>query len=226
MNILKLKNVNKHIKSKKILNDITLSIPKESIIALIGPSGSGKTTLLRCINRLIEIDKGAIIYKNQNITTIDPITLRKDIGFVHQESIMLPGSVYDNIAYGLQLQNNHNDDLIKTAMRHAGIDEKYLTQEASTLSGGEKKRVALARAIALKPKILLLDEPTSGVDPKKITTVEHNIISFTKTLGLTVLWVTHNIEQAKRVATHIANLKDGYIQNFSKTNTFIWEGAY
>ena len=226
MNILKLKNVNKHIKSKKILNDITLSITKGSIIALIGPSGSGKTTLLRCINRLIEIDKGAIIYKNQNITTIDPITLRKDIGFVHQESIMLPGSVYDNIAYGLQLQNNHNDDLIKTAMRHAGIDEKYLTQEASTLSGGEKKRVALARAIALKPKILLLDEPTSGVDPKKITTVEHNIISFTKTLGLTVLWVTHNIEQAKRVATHIANLKDGYIQNFSKTNTFIWEGAY
>jgi ABC-type phosphate transport system ATPase subunit len=226
MNILKLKNVNKHIKSKKILNDITFSIPKGSIIALIGPSGSGKTTLLRCINRLIEIDKGAIIYKNQNITTIDPITLRKEIGFVHQESIMLAGSVYDNIAYGLQLQNNHNDDLIKTAMRHAGIDEKYLTQEASTLSGGEKKRVALARAIALKPKILLLDEPTSGVDPKKITTVEHNIISFTKILGLTVLWVTHNIEQAKRVATHIANLKDGYIQNFSKTNTFIWEGAY
>jgi len=226
MNILTLKNINKQIKSKKILNDITLNIPKGSIVALIGPSGSGKTTLLRCINRLIEIDNGSIIYNNQNISNIHPITLRKEIGFVHQDSVMLPGTVYDNISYGLQLQNIVNDELIKSSMKHAGIDEKYLTQDASTLSGGEKKRVALARAIALKPTILLLDEPTSGVDPKNIKTVEQNIISFTKTLVLTVLWVTHNIEQAKRVATHIANLKDGYIQNFSKTNHFVWEGAY
>jgi ABC-type phosphate transport system ATPase subunit len=226
MNILKINKVKKHIKSKPILNNISLTIPQGSITGLIGPSGSGKTTLLRCINRLIDIDSGQIIYKNININSINPIKLRREIGFVHQESVMLPGTVYDNIAYGLQLQEKENRDNITQSMNHAGISETYLTQQASTLSGGEKKRVALARALALQPTILLLDEPTSGVDPKKVQTVEQNILSFTQNLGLTVLLVTHNIEQAKRVSTHIANLKDGTILTQTKAKDFKWEGAY
>jgi ABC-type phosphate transport system ATPase subunit len=201
-------------------------VKKGEIISLVGPSGSGKSTLLRCINRLIEPDNGNIWFDKKEIREYSPIDLRRQVVLVHQESVMLEGSVFENVAYGLNLQGKVDENHINNSIKNTGLSEDFLYKDASKLSGGEKKRVGLARALAINPKVLLLDEPTSGVDPKNIKTVERNIVDFSKNLKLTVLWVTHYIEQAKRVSDKIANLKDGVVKEFAKTKDFKWEGAY
>jgi len=226
MNIIEIKNVQKTLGNNLILNGINLTIKKGEIIAMVGPSGSGKSTLLRCLNRLINIDQGSILFYNQNITEIPPIELRRSITLVHQDSTMLPGSVYDNIVYGPKLQGKNDDSIVRQSLKEAGLSEEFSTKTASKLSGGEKKRVALARALALRPQVLLLDEPSAGIDPKKVQTIEKTIIDFSQKRQLTVLWVTHDIEQAKRVSTRIANIKNGKINYTDQAITFQWEGAF
>ena len=226
MSIITIKELEKNLEKKPVLRSINLDVKKGEIMALVGPSGSGKSTLLRCLNRLIEADKGDILYNQKNITEIPPIDLRREIVLVHQESVMLPGTVFDNVAFGPSLIKDVDKNHIKKCLKDAGLSEDFLEKDASKLSGGEKKRVALARALALEPNVLLLDEPTSGVDPKKVTTVERSIVEFSKKRKLTVLWVTHYVEQAKRVSSRIANLKDGVVKEVQNTTDFQWEGAY
>ena len=226
MNILKVQDAFKKLDNKEILKGINLEVKKGEIISLVGPSGSGKSTLLRCINRLIDIDSGNIIYDNKNIIKYDTKELRRKIVLVHQESVMLPGSVYDNVSYGPRLNKNNDKEHIINCIEDSGLTDDFSNKNAEKLSGGEKKRVALARALALSPNILLLDEPTNGVDPKNIKTVEKNIVDFSKNRNLTVMWVTHYVEQAKRVSDRIANLKDGVVRTVQKTKDFKWEGAY
>jgi len=175
---------------------------------------------------LIEPDEGKIWFNKKEIRQLSPIDLRKQVVLVHQESVMLNGTVFDNVSYGLNLQDIENMSYVKKCLTYTGLSEEFLNLDASKLSGGEKKRIALARALAIKPKVLLLDEPTSGIDPKNIETVEKNIVNFSKNLNLTVFWVTHFIEQAKRVSDRIANIKDGVVRDIKKTKDFKWEGAY
>jgi putative ABC transport system ATP-binding protein len=226
MNHITIKGVTKNLGKKQVLRGINLAIKKGEIMALVGPSGSGKSTLLRCLNRLTEIDAGEIKYEGQDIREIPPVDLRRQLSLVHQESVMLPGTVYDNIAYGPSLKGRVERDVILRALMDAGLPVEFLDKDASKLSGGEKKRVALARALALHPQVLLLDEPTSGVDPKNVERIERTIIDFSRNRGLTVLWVTHYVEQAIRVSTRIANLKNGRITTMKKTQDFQWEVAY
>jgi len=195
-------------------------------MALVGPSGSGKTTLLRCLNRLIEPNDGTIHFKGINITSLPPIEIRRSLVLVHQDSIMFPGTVLDNIGFGPKLQGNIDTNHWIQCLKDAGLSKDFAEQNAEKLSGGEKKRVALARALALKPSVLLLDEPTAGVDPKNVKKVEQTIVNFSKQLGLTVVWVTHDVTQAKRVSHRIANLKDGQVIQVSPPHEFKWEGAY
>jgi putative ABC transport system ATP-binding protein len=226
LKLLSIQHASKTLNGKPILNNVNLSVRKGEIMALVGPSGSGKSTLLRCINRLIEIDSGSILLNNINIRDIPPRDLRRRVVLVHQESVMFPGTIFSNVSYGPSLMGTIDKNHITNCVKQAGLPAAFLEKNAEQLSGGEKKRVALARALALKPAMLLLDEPTSGVDPKNVKTVEHSIISFTETLGLTVIWVTHDVEQAKRVSHRIANLKDGVVREIQDTGTFHWEGAY
>jgi ABC-type phosphate transport system ATPase subunit len=226
MTILSIINLTKNLENNPILRNINLDVKKGEILSLVGPSGSGKSTLLRCINRLIEIDNGTIKYNNQDIKEINPIDLRRNIVLVHQESIMLAGSIYDNVSYGPSLKGINDKKNINKCIKESGLPLDFINKNALKLSGGEKKRVAIARALALKPEILLLDEPTSGVDPKNVQKVEKNIMEFSKKRKLTVLWVTHYIEQAKRVSDRIANLKEGTIKNINKTSDFEWGEAY
>jgi putative ABC transport system ATP-binding protein len=203
-----------------------LTVHKGKILTIVGPSGGGKTTLLRCINRLIEADTGSILFNSQNINHISPVILRKNIVLVPQESIMFPGTVEENISLALTIHGNYESKKITESLIDTGLSTIFLSKNAEQLSGGEKKRVSLARALALSPKILLLDEPTSGIDPKNVQTVEQRIISFSKQRQLTVLWVTHDVEQAKRVSDFIANLKQGRLTSMTIPKEFHWEGAY
>ncbi len=226
MSLIDLQNVCKTLDQKPILSNLNLSIQQGDIMALVGPSGSGKSTLLRCLNRLIEIDSGIIHFNGKTITNYQPTNLRRQMLLVQQESIMFPGTVTDNITYGLQLQGDNNHHSITQLLTDVGLPQEFTHRNAEKLSGGEKKRVALARALALNPQVLLLDEPTSGVDPINIQKIEQTILSISKHKKLTVVWVTHDVPQAKRVSTRIANLKEGHIKSVTKATDFQWEGAY
>ena len=226
ISILQIDHLSKTLQKNPILKNITFDIKKAEIVTIVGPSGGGKTTLLRCLNRLIEADQGSIIFDQKPITDYTPPALRKNMVLVPQESVMFPGSVYDNISFALQIHDMHDEHQIKKSLTDTGLSENFLTKKASQLSGGEKKRVSLARALALFPKMLLLDEPTTGIDPKNLHTVEQRIISFSKQRNLTVLWVTHDVEQAKRVSNRIANLKQGTVTSITTPDQFQWEEAY
>ena len=223
---ISIKNRKKNLDGKQILRGVNLEVEKGEIMAVVGPSGSGKSTLLRCLNRLIEMDGGDVFFEGKDIKSLPPVSLRREIVLVHQESAMLQGTVLDNVSYGPALQGEVDPAHIHKCLKEAGLPAEFAEKDASKLSGGEKKRVALARALALRPKVLLLDEPTAGVDPKKIEQVEKTIVAFSKNHDLTVLWVTHHMEQAKRVSSQIANLKEGTVREVKKTDEFQWEGAY
>lgn len=226
MNIYEIRNVEVALGRKKVLKGIDLDVRMGEIMALVGPSGSGKTTFLRCLNRLIDPDSGSIRFEGKDIRSIDPVELRRSAVLVPQESIMLEGTVENNILYGPRIAGAVRKVDVTGCLEDAGLPPRMAGREASRLSGGEKKRVALARALALEPRVLLLDEPTVGVDPRKVDQVERTILQFSERRRLTVVWVTHDVPQAMRVSTRIANLKDGKVREVKETSEFEWEGVY
>lgn len=226
MACISIRNLRKSLDGKDVLRGVNLDVEKGEIMAVVGPSGSGKSTLLRCLNRLIEMDEGDVELEGKNIRSLAPVALRRKIVLVHQESAMFEGTVFENVSFGPALRGEVDPAHINNCLGEAGLPAEFGEKDATKLSGGEKKRVALARALALRPRLLLLDEPTAGVDPKRIEQVEKTILNFTKNHNLTVLWVTHHVEQAKMVSNRIANLKDGTVKEVTKTEEFKWEGAY
>jgi ABC-type dipeptide/oligopeptide/nickel transport system ATPase subunit len=130
------------------------------------------------------------------------------------------------LSFGPSLLGEVDKTQILECLKDVDLSEEFVKRDASKLSGGEKRRVTLARALALRPKVLLLDEPTTGADPKNVEKIENTIINFSKNRKLTVLWVTHYVEQAKRVSDRIANLKNGFIRETKDTVDFKWEEAY
>ncbi len=226
MNVYKIRGVKKRLGKKKVLKGIDLDVKKGEILSLVGPSGSGKSTLLRTLNRLIEVDSGSIEFKGSDINSIDPIVLRRNAVLVPQESVMLEGTVAENVMYGPKMAGLSSDRNMEGLLKDAGLSPSFARKDASKLSGGEKKRVSLARALALRPEVLLLDEPTVGVDPKRVEHVENTIIEFARKRKLTVVWVTHDVPQAMRVSDRIANLKSGRVREVKRASEFEWEGAY
>ncbi len=219
-NILDINDLKKSLEGTPVLKSIDLDVRLGEVMGLLGPSGSGKSTLLRCLNRIIEADSGDIFYKEKDLKEYPPSELRKEVVLVPQESVMFSGTVFDNVAYGPSIEGDVNKEHILNCIRDAGLSSDFEEREAEKLSGGEKRRVALARALALEPEVLLLDEPTSGVDPKKKEEVERSILNFSDKRDLTVIWVTHDLDQAKRVSTRIANLRDGRIRGIYGSDDF------
>jgi len=219
-NILDINDLKKSLEGTPVLKSIDLDVRLGEVMGLLGPSGSGKSTLLRCLNRIIEADSGDIFYKEKDLKEYPPSELRKEVVLVPQESVMFSGTVFDNVAYGPSIEGDVNKEHILNCIRDAGLSSDFEEREAEKLSGGEKRRVALARALALEPEVLLLDEPTSGVDPKKKEEVERSILNFSDKRDLTVIWVTHDVDQAKRVSTRIANLRDGRIREIYGCDDF------
>ncbi len=210
---IEIKNLNLTFgNNKQILFDVSLDIAAGQITSLIGPSGSGKSTLLRCLNRLWEPPESAIFLDSTDITTLDVLALRRQVGMLFQSAALFEGTVADNVAYGPGLYGQKlSAGQIAELLEMAGLPADAAQKPAGELSGGQAQRVALARALANQPQVLLLDEPTSALDPTATRHVEETVLRLRDTLGLTVVWVSHAIEQVERTADKLVLLVDGNI---------------
>jgi ABC-type methionine transport system ATPase subunit len=210
---LHIKNLNLALRTgQPILHDISLEVSAGKITSLIGPSGSGKSTLLRCLNRLWEPPPGAIFLEETDITTLDVLALRRRVGMLFQTAALFEGTVAGNVAYGPGLGGQLlSPERIAELLKMAGLEADLAHKPADQLSGGQAQRVALARTLANEPDVLLLDEPTSALDPAATQRVEETVLSLRDTLGLTVVWVSHAIEQVERTADHVVLLVEGRI---------------
>ena len=189
-----------------MLLDVTMSIPSGST-ALLGPSGSGKSTLLRLLNRLADPDSGSVHFHGTDVRELDPLELRRRVGLVPQLPAPVPGSVAENVRFGPRLEGREVDP--EGPVRLAGLDESFLERDASRLSVGEQQRVMLARALALEPEVLLLDEPTAALDEAAKGAVEDALSGLH---GVSLVLVTHDRAQAGRLAERVIELEAGRVK--------------
>lgn len=215
---IELKNVSKTVLRKinnsrvktSILSNLDMIVHRGELITIMGASGSGKTTLLRLINRLSEVDSGIILLNNRDIRDLDPMELRKKVGMVFQLPVVFKGSVRDNLAVGMRLWGDEID--IEAIAEDAAIPKNLLDADAVQLSIGEKQRVCIARALVNQPEVLLLDEPTSSLDIKSVEKIEGLLLGLRKKRNLTMLWVTHEKDQAERIDGRRLMLRDGRLE--------------
>jgi putative ABC transport system ATP-binding protein len=194
----------------EILRGVNLEVDKGELITIMGPSGAGKSTLLRLINRLTEADSGTILVDSASIKDYDPRELRRKVGMVFQIPVVFKGSVRENIAFGKKLWKTDAD--VDELASEAAISTELIDADAGNLSVGEKQRVCIARALANKPEALLLDEPTSALDRASAEKVESLLLRLQAEHGLTMLWVTHEREQSRRISRHNYVLEDGKLR--------------
>lgn len=208
--LISIENISKRgNEGKDILVDINAKIFEGELITIIGPSGSGKSTLLSLLNRMNEPDKGILKYKGKPYPEIDILFLRRKIGMVFQLPTMIKGTVRDNIILGPKLHNEIIEEQeIDAWLNKVGLATEIKYQDARTLSGGQKQKVSLARALANKSEILLLDEVTASLDPDSTMEIEELVQSLHNEKK-TILWVTHNIEQAKKIGQYTWVLSEG-----------------
>ena len=211
-------NVSFETNHTPILKNITGTIHKGKITTFIGPSGAGKTTLLKLCNGLISSTDGSITIDNKNIYTIEPTILRRKVGIALQAAPILRTSVYENLALPrkLQQQKLSKEEAIRF-LNDVGLDESFLNMKASELSGGQKQKLSIARTLVNQSEILLLDEITSALDPKSVREIEELILQINERFGVTIMWITHNIEQAKKLGHYTWFLKKGQLIEANET---------
>ena len=215
--------------ASQALKDINLSVRDRMVTAFIGPSGCGKSTLLRCINRMNDLIDGVRIDGSIKIggadiyaRDVDTIELRKRVGMVFQKSNPFPKSIYENIAYALRLQGKKAkpelDDIVENSLRGAALWDEVkdrLHESALSLSGGQQQRLCIARAIAIEPEIILMDEPASALDPVATAKVEDLIMELKR--EFTIVIVTHNMQQAARISDYTAFFYLGELVEYDTT---------
>jgi len=211
------------------LQGIEMEIPEKQVTAMIGPSGCGKSTFLRCINRMNDLIDAASVdgdlhFEGKNVydDDVDPVALRRRIGMVFQHPNPFPKSIYDNVAYGLRIQDqtDNMDQKVETALKRAALWDEVkdqLDKSALDLSGGQQQRLCIARAIAVDPDVILMDEPASALDPIATSKIEDLIEELAE--EFTVVIVTHNMQQAARISDKTAVfLTGGELVEFDDTN--------
>ncbi len=218
------------------VKDVFLDIPKNNIVALIGPSGCGKSTVLRCFNRMNDLIPGArvegrITFNGQDIHSkqVDPVQLRRQVGMVFQRPNPFPKSIYENIAFGARINGyqGNMDELVERSLRGAAIWDEVkdkLKESGLSLSGGQQQRLCIARAIAIEPEVILMDEPCSALDPISTLRVEELMQELKQ--KYTIIIVTHNMQQASRTSDYTAFFnarateqggKMGYLVEYNRT---------
>lgn len=208
--LLEVRDLAKEFKGRKVLEGLNVIIHGGDILPVVGPSGSGKTTFLRMLNRLTEPYSGEILYKGESIFRMDPTRLRKDVGMVFQQPPRFDGTVYDNVVFGPKIAGEKElDKIARDTIGKVGLEEQILEKDAKNISVGEMQRVAIARAVANGPRILLMDEPTSALDRDSSTVIEKLIMKLNRQEGITIIIVTHNISQAKRLGVKVLEIKAG-----------------
>jgi phosphate transport system ATP-binding protein len=221
-----IKNLNVYYSNIQALRDIDLNIHAKEILGIIGPANSGKSSLLRAINRLSETDdaryEGTILLDGTDINTLPLSDLRRRIGLIFASPIVLPGSIYKNLTYGPKLHNRHSRsalaDIVQESLTAANLWDEVkdrLFDSASTLSGGQQQRLCIARTLALRPEVIMMDEPCSGLDPISTTKVESTMESLKN--KYTFILVTNNTKQAARVSTRVAFFLSGELIEMDRT---------
>ncbi|HMD20614.1 MAG TPA: phosphate ABC transporter ATP-binding protein [Alloacidobacterium sp.] len=200
--------------SRSLLADVSFALDRGEVLAVVGPSGSGKSTLLRLLNRLDEPTSGTVLLNGTDTHSLAPRELRRRVGMVMQRAYLFPGTVAANVAFGPKQQGRViSPDDIDALLSHVGLDG-YGSRDALTLSGGEAQRVAITRALANEPEVLLLDEPTSALDEAARHGVETLLESLIRERHLTCVWVTHSIEQARTMADKVLAIETGRVSGY------------
>ncbi len=227
---IKVENLNAWFGTKQVLKNINMEIKEKAVTAIIGPSGCGKTTFLRCLNRMHEITPGArvsgkVIFNGINIydKSVDPVMIRKKIGMVFQKPNPFPMmSIYDNVAIGLKLNGVRDkktlDAVVRRSLELANLWDEVkddLNRSGVSLSGGQQQRLCIARALAVEPEVLLMDEPCSALDPIATAKIEALIRKLAE--NYTVVIVTHNIQQAARISDYTAFFYLGELIEYGST---------
>ena len=234
---IEIKNLDFYYGKYKALKNINLTIPEKKVTAFIGPSGCGKSTLLRTLNRMFELypeqrAEGEINFDGENIlkSKLDISILRAKVGMVFQKPTPFPMSIYENIAFGVRLfeklSKGEMDERVEWALQKAALWTEVkdnLQQSGNGLSGGQQQRLCIARAIAVKPEVILLDEPCSALDPISTAKVEELIIELKE--DYTVVIVTHNMQQAARVSDYTTYMYLGEMIEFGETRQMFMKPA-
>jgi len=211
-----LSHIRHNYNGRFVLDIDELTIQRGELFAIVGPSGAGKSTLLRMLNFLESASAGIICYKDQPTPSLD---LTRQIATVFQHPILLHRTVRENVGYGLRLRDQRNDKQVDEIIARVGL-AAFAASAADSLSGGERQRIALARALVLNPEVLLLDEPTANLDPHNVSLIESIIREENEQRGTTILLVTHNVFQAKRLAARVGLMLNGKLIEVETTKNF------
>ena len=223
--MIKLENISKNFKKTKVLHDISFEIKKGDFVVLIGPSGCGKTTTLKMINKLIKPSSGKITIEGKDISKIDPVKLRRKIGYVIQQTGLFPHmTVKENIELIPRLEkmdSNEIDKRTEELIELVGLDSTYLNRYPNELSGGQQQRVGVARAFALDPDIILMDEPFSALDPITRTILQDELINLQAKVNKTIVFVTHDIKEAIKLADKVCLMNKGLIVQYDSPENIL-----
>ena len=229
--VIEARDLNLFYGTNQALFDISLQVPRRQVTALIGPSGCGKSTFIRCLNRMNDLIDGVTIKGNilldgeeLNRPDLDVIELRRRVGMVFQKSNPFPKSIYENVIYGLRIAGVKNkgvlDQTVEESLKRAALWDEVkdrLAESAYSLSGGQQQRLCIARAIAVNPEVILMDEPCSALDPRSTARIEDLMEELRHDYSIVI--VTHNMQQASRVSDHTAFFYEGRLIEFGVTES-------
>lgn len=226
--MIKVENITKRFKNRTVLKSISFQIEKGEFVSIIGPSGCGRTTLLKMINRLIKPTSGKIYINGENIYDKDPITLKRNMGYVIQQNGLFPHmTIKDNIEIIPKLEKKKSEEIYKRTIELMNMvdlnPDEYLNRYPSELSGGEQQRIGVARAFANDTDIVLMDEPFSALDPITRADLQNELLNLQSKLNKTIVFVTHDMDEALKLSNKICLMKDGEIIQFDEPEKILKE---